>query len=136
MPYLRGRSKAKKKSIGGTQEEMENMSPLMETELCRLRRNPKEEEEEAAGRQSRDGRKSRDADPDIKEDAWLEKSLLSGSRASVEEQEEETDVDEIPLSKQRSVRWTDVCHRDDRGGVKEDMKTEERLKQQLFSGVC
>lgn len=130
MLYLRGRSKAKKKSIGGTQEEIENMSPLMETEMCRLRRNPKEEEEEAAGRQSKD------ANPEIKEDAWLEKSLLSESRASVEEREEETDVDEMPLSKQRSVRWTDVCHRDDRGGVKEDMKTEERLKQQLFSGVC
>ena len=62
--------------------------------------------------------------------------FLSGSRFSVEDQEEETDIDLIPLSKQeKCVRWTDVCQRDD-AGVREEVKLEERIKQQLFSGVC
>lgn len=141
MLNLRGRSKAKKKSTGGTQEERENMFPMMETEMSRLRRNTKEEEEQAEGRKSRDSGRSEGASlqkggEGSKEDELHQKGLLSGSRASIEEQEEETDVDEIPLSMQKSVRWTDVCRRDDGGGVKEEVKTEERIKQQLFSGVC
>lgn len=141
MLNLRGRSKAKKKSTGGTQEERENMFPMMETEMSRLRRNTKEEEEQAEGRKSRDSGRSEGASlqkggDGSKEDVWHQKGLLSGSRASVEEQEEETDIDEIPLSMQKSVRWTDVCRRDDGGAVKEEVKTEERIKQQLFSGVC
>lgn len=143
MPNLRGRSKAKKKSTGDTQEERENRSPVIETEMDRLRRNTKEEEGEAEGRKSRDSGGSEGASlqkggEESEEDARHQKgfSLLSGSRASVEEQEEETDVDEVPLSRQeKSVRWTDVCQRDD-GGVKEEVKTEERIRQQLFSGVC
>lgn len=141
MLNLRGRSKAKKKSTGGTQEERENMFPMMETEMSRLRRNTEEEEEQAEGRKSRDSGRSEAASlqkggEGSKEDVWHQKGVLSGSRASIEEQEEETDVDEIPLSMQKSVRWTDVCRRDDGGGAKEEVKTEERIKQQLFSGVC
>ncbi len=140
MLNLRGRSKTKKKSTGDTQEESENRSPVMETEMDRLRRNTKEEEGEAEGRKSRDSEAAslQKVGEESEEDARDQKgfSLLSGSSASVEEQEEETDVDEVPLSRQeKSVRWTDVCQRDD-GGVKEEVKTEERIKQQLFSGVC
>ncbi|XP_035537435.1 raftlin [Morone saxatilis] len=143
MLSLRGRSKAKKKSTGETQEERENRSPVMETEMDRLRRNTKEEEGETDGRKSRDSGRSEGAGPqkggeESREDAQHQKgfSFLSGSRASVEEQEEETEIDEVPLSKQeKSVRWTDVCQRDG-GGVKEEVKMEERIKQQLFSGVC
>ncbi|KAK5911414.1 hypothetical protein CgunFtcFv8_005591 [Champsocephalus gunnari] len=138
MRNLRGRSKAKKKTTGETEEERENMSPLMETEMDRLRRNSKEEEEEEEeGRKSRgsvrsEGGKESEEDTHHQRGFWF----LSGSRASVEEQEEETDVDEIKLSElEESVRWTDVCRRSG-GGVKEEGKTEERIKQQLFSGVC
>ncbi|KAK5855258.1 hypothetical protein PBY51_005376 [Eleginops maclovinus] len=140
MRNLRGRSKAKKKSTRETEEERENMSPLMETEMDRLRRNSKEEDEEdeeAEGRKSKDSGRSEGAE-EREEDAHHQRGFwfLSGSRASVEEQEEETDVDEIKLSElEQSVRWTDVCRRSDRG-VKEEVKTEERIKQQLFSGVC
>ncbi|XP_070778488.1 raftlin [Enoplosus armatus] len=141
MLNLRGRTKAKKKSTGDAQEERENRSPVMETEMDRLGRNTKEEEEEAEGRKSRDSGRSEGASlqkggEESEEDHQKGISFLSGSRASVEEQEEETDIDEIPASKQeKSVRWTDVCQSDD-GGVKEEVKTEERIKQQLFSGVC
>lgn len=143
MPNLRGRSKAKKKSTGEAQEDREDRSPVMETEMDRLRRNTKEEEE-AEGRKSRDSGRSEGASlqkggEESEEEARHQRgfSFLSGSRASVEEQEEETDIDENPFSKQeKSVRWTDVCQRDD-GGVREEVKTEEqRIKQQLFSGVC
>ncbi|XP_042362887.1 raftlin isoform X2 [Plectropomus leopardus] len=135
MLNLRGRSKTKKKSTEETEEERENMSPLMETEMDRLRGNTTEEEEEAEGRRSRDSGRS-EGEEEREQDAQHQRGflLLSRSRASVEE--EETDVDRIPLSEQESaVRWTDVCQRDD-GGVKEEVKTEERIKQQLFSGVC
>lgn len=117
----------------------------METEMDRLRRTTKEEdeEEERERRQSWDSGRSERASPrkggeESEEDAQHQRSfsLLSGSRISVEDQEEETDIDEIPLSKQeKSVRWTDVCQKDD-GRVKEEVKTEERIKHQLFSGVC
>ncbi|XP_070840781.1 raftlin [Chaetodon trifascialis] len=140
MLNLRGRSKAKKKSTAETQEERENMSPLMETEMDRLRRYTTEEEDGAEGRKSRDSGRSDGASPQRGgEDAQHQKGFLflPGSGASAEEQEEETNIDEIPLSKQeKSVRWTDVCQGDDGGGVKEEVKREERIKQQLFSGVC
>ncbi|XP_074469239.1 raftlin isoform X2 [Sebastes fasciatus] len=141
MPNLRGRSKAKKKSGGETQEERENRSPLMETEMDRLRRNTIEEEDEEAaeGRRRRDSGRSDGASPqeggeEREEDARHQRAFLSGSRASVEEQEEETDIDNMS-EQEKSVRWTDVCRGDD-GRVKEEVKTEERIKQQLFSGVC
>ncbi|XP_069032345.1 raftlin [Embiotoca jacksoni] len=142
MPNLRGRSRAKKNSPGKTLEERENRFPLIETEMHRLRRNSKEEEE-AEGMKIRDsGRSERVGLQKIGEergeDAQHQKgfSFLPESRASVEDQEEETDIDEIPLSKQeKSVRWTDFCRGDD-GAIKEEVKTEERIKQQLFSGVC
>lgn len=141
MLNLRGRSKAKKNSTGEMPEERENRSPVLETEMDRLRRNTKEDE--AEGRKSWDSGRSEGASPqeggkESEGDAQHQKGLvlLSGSRASVEDQEEETDIDNILMSKQeKSVRWTDVCQRDD-GGVKEEVKTEERIKQQLFSGVC
>lgn len=112
----------------------------METEMDRLRRNTKDEEEESERRQSWDSGRSETASPREggEEEAQHQRgfSLLSGSRISVEDQEEETDIDEIPLSKQeKSVRWTDVCHKDD-GRAKEEVKMEERIKHQLFSGVC
>ncbi|KAM8840325.1 raftlin isoform 2-T2 [Spinachia spinachia] len=116
MRNLRGRSKAKKGSTGETQEDRENMYPLMD----RLRRNSKEEEEE----EEAEGRKSRDSGRSF--------SHPSGSGASSEE--EETDVDNVPQHG-KPQRWTDVCQRVD-AGVKEQLKTEERIKQQLFSGVC
>ncbi|XP_034748207.1 raftlin [Etheostoma cragini] len=142
MLNLRGRSKAKK-TTGETQEERENRSPLMETEMDRLRRNTDEEEEEAEGWKSRyrgrnEGASYQRGREDRGEDARHQKgfSFLSGSRASLEEQEEETDIDKNSLSEQEnSTRWTNVCQRDD-GGVKEEVKTDERIKQQLFSGVC
>lgn len=131
MLYLKGRSKAKK---AGTREEMENMSPLMGTEMTRLSRKTGEEEEEAEGRKSvHRGSGQLAKFRESKEDAWHQKKLLSASRESVEEQEE-TDVDQFPL--QRSVRWTDVCQRDCGEGEKEEAKMEERIRQQLFSGVC
>ncbi|XP_010748204.3 raftlin [Larimichthys crocea] len=144
MLNLRGRTKTKKKSTGETQEERENTYPLMETEMDRLRRNTREGEDEAERRRSGDSGRSEGASlqrggEESEEDAQHQKgfSLLSGSRASVEEQEEETNVDDIPLSKQEmAARWTDVCQRDDGGGVKEEVKMEERIRQQLFSGVC
>lgn len=104
------------------------MSPLMETELTGLSRNVggEEEEEEAEGRKSARGGGG--------QLAWHQKKLLSESRESVEGQEEETDVDEFPL--QKSLRWTDVCRRECGGGGKEEAKAEERIRQQLFSGVC
>ena len=115
--------------------------------MDRLTRTSKEEEEEEEPlrRKSRDSGRSEGASPepgeeeDDEEDALHQRGylFLSGSRVSVEEQEEETDVDAVPAFRQeKSVRWTDVCQRDDRGRVKEEVKTEERIKQQLFSGVC
>ncbi|KAI3358018.1 hypothetical protein L3Q82_003042 [Scortum barcoo] len=132
MLNLRGRSKAKKKSTGDAQEERENRSPVMETEMDRLRRNSKEEEGEADGRKSRDsggsdGASLRKGGEESEEEVRHQKglSLLPGSRVSVKEQEEETDVDEILLSRQeKSVRWTDVCQRND-GGAKEELLAEE-----------
>ncbi|XP_039977884.1 raftlin [Xiphias gladius] len=141
MLNLRGRSKAKKNSTG--EEEREDRSPVMEAEMDWLRRNTKEEEEEAEARKSRDGGRSERASPqeggkEREEDARHQKGslFLSASRVSVEDQEEETDIDKTTMSNQEeSVRWTDACQRDV-GGVKEEVKTEERIKQQLFSGVC
>ncbi|KAK2830217.1 hypothetical protein Q5P01_018148 [Channa striata] len=141
MLNLRGRSKTKKNSAG--EEERDSRSPLMETEMDRLRRTTKEEDEESEGRKSWHSGRSERASPlrggeEREEDASHQKgfSLLSGSQVSAEDQEEETDIDEIPPSKQqKSVRWTDMCQKDG-GGVKEQVKTEERIKQQLFSGVC
>ncbi|KAF3833724.1 hypothetical protein F7725_024928 [Dissostichus mawsoni] len=133
---FKGSQQGEEEIYRGNGRERENMSPLMETEMDRLRRNSKEEEEEEEeGRKSRgsvrsEGGKEREEDTHHQRGFWF----LSGSRASVEEQEEETDVDEIKLSElEESVRWTDVCRRSD-GGVKEEGKTEERIKQQLFSG--
>lgn len=140
MLNLRGRSKAKKNSTGDTVEEKENTSPVTETEMDRLRRN-KKGEEEAEGRKSRDSGRSESLQrggEEREEDAQHQTgfSFLSESRASVEDQEEETDIDKMLLSAQeKSARWTDFCQGDD-GGVKEETKTEERIKQQLFSGVC
>ncbi|XP_037330345.2 raftlin [Pungitius pungitius] len=131
MRNLRGRSKAKR----DTPEDRENMYPLMD----RLRRNSKDEEEEEEEQEQEkeaEGRKSRDSERS--EGAGLQRgfSPLSGSGASLEEEEEETDIDNIPPPRLgKPQRWTDVCQRVD-GGVKEELKTEERIKQQLFSGVC
>ncbi|XP_030003639.1 raftlin [Sphaeramia orbicularis] len=141
MLNLRGRNKAKKNSAGKTTEETESRSPVMETEMDSLRGNTKEEEE---GRKSRDSGRSEGAalqrgGGEEREGGTRHQKaflFLSGSRASVDDQEEETDIDDVPLSRlEKSVRWTDVCQRDD-GGVKEEAKTEERIKLQLFSGVC
>lgn len=141
MLNLRSRNKAKKNPTGDTLEEREeNKSPVVETEMDRLGSSIKEEEE-AEGKMSGDSGRSEYAQKGREqrgEDSQHQKALLflSQSKASVREQEEETDIDKIPLSKQeKSVRWTDFCQGDD-GGVKEEVKTEERIKQQLFSGVC
>lgn len=125
MLNLKGRSKAKKHSAGEALDEQESKSLVIATEMDRLRINTEEEEEEAA-----DGRKSRrESLQSSGEDALHQKSFSF----LLEHQEEETDVDEIPQEK--SVRWTDLCQRDARG-LKEKVRAEERIKHQLFSGVC
>lgn len=137
MLNLRGRSKAKKKSSGDTLEEREEGSPMMETEMDRWRSITIEEENGAERRKSKDSLQ-RGAEESEEEEGHYQRrlSFLPGSRVYVEDQEEETDIDEILLSNQeKSVRWTDVCKRDE-GGVIEEVKTEERIRQQLFSGVC
>ncbi|KAF6716715.1 Raftlin [Oryzias melastigma] len=127
---LRGRNKAKKSSAGEALDEQENRSLVMETEMDRLRLGADEEEEEDEGSGRRASLQRRE------EDAQHQRSFLLERRASDEHREEETDVDESPLSKlEKSVRWTDFCQKCD-GGVKEEVRGEERIKQQLFSGVC
>lgn len=127
---LRGRNKAKKSSAGEALDEQENRSLVMETEMDRLRLGADEEEEEDEGSGRRASLQRRE------EDAQHQRSFLFERRASDEHREEETDVDESPLSKlEKSVRWTDFCQKCD-GGVKEEVRGEERIKQQLFSGVC
>ncbi|XP_029938139.1 raftlin isoform X2 [Salarias fasciatus] len=141
MLNLRGRSKTKKNSGGDSLEERENMSPLIETEMDRLRGNTTEEEEEEEEEEGRDrGRASlrKGGGERGEEDGRHQRGFLLPleNRASVEDQEEETDIDMVPLSRlEKSVRWTDFCQGDD-GGVKEEARMEERIKQQLFSGVC
>lgn len=151
MLNLRGRSKAKKSATGELLEERETRSPLIETEMDRLRRNSKEEEEEekeeeeeaGGGGKSRDSGKSKRAvlqqgGDKGEEDAPHQKDFLflSKSRASLEDQEEETNIDKIPLPKQeKSVRWTDF-YQEANTGPKEAARVEERIRQQLFSGVC
>ncbi|KAF7668484.1 hypothetical protein LDENG_00010040 [Lucifuga dentata] len=146
MLNLRGRNKAKKSSTGDMPaKENENKSPVMEREMDRLRGNRKEEERE--GRKSTNNGKSEGARPQrYGEERELDVqhrdgfSRLAGNASSFENQEEETDIDEIQLADwEKTVRWTDVCQRNE-GGVKK-VKTEERIKQQLseralFSGVC
>ncbi|XP_041868292.1 raftlin [Melanotaenia boesemani] len=138
MLNLRGRNKAKKNSAGEALDEQENKSLVIEAEMDRLGTNT-EEEEETEERKSRDSGRSNRANPQRSgEDALHQKgfSFLLEHKASVEHQEEETDIDKIHLSKQeKSVRWTDFCQRE-RGGVKDKVRTDERIKQQLFSGVC
>ncbi|XP_029023015.1 raftlin [Betta splendens] len=138
MPNLRGRSKAKKDSIG--EEERESRSPLMETEMDRLRRGATEEAEEGERRRSWDSGRSEGASREEGEAEAPHQTGSSppppGSRASAEEREEETDIDRVPRSKrEKAVRWTDVCQEDD-ARAKEEARMEERIKQQLFSGVC
>ncbi|XP_014884510.1 raftlin isoform X2 [Poecilia latipinna] len=140
MLNLRGRSKAKKHSAGEALDEQENKSLVIETEMDRLRINEEEEEEaEAEGRKRGDsGRSQRAGLQKSGDEAQHQKavSLLLERRASVEYQEEETDVDAVPLSRQeKAVRWTDFGPGDERG-MKEKVRVEERIKQQLFSGVC
>ncbi|XP_047239735.1 raftlin isoform X1 [Girardinichthys multiradiatus] len=139
MLNLRGRSKAKKHSAGEALDEQENKSLVIETEMDRLRINEEEEEAEAEGRKRGDrGKSKRVSLQKTREDALHQKafSFLLERRASVEHQEEETDVDAIPLPRQeKAVRWTDFCPGDERG-LKEKVRMEERIKQQLFSGVC
>uniref|UniRef100_A0A3Q3B916 Raftlin, lipid raft linker 1a n=2 Tax=Kryptolebias marmoratus TaxID=37003 RepID=A0A3Q3B916_KRYMA len=137
MLNLKSRSKAKKHSAGEALDEQESKSLVIQTEMDRLRINAEEEEEEeeaaAERRRSRDsGRSKRASLQRSGGDAPHQKgfSFLLERRASAEE---ETDVDEIP--QERSVRWTDFCQSDTRG-LKEKVRAEERIKHQLFSGVC
>lgn len=126
MPNLRSRNKAKKSCAAGTFEE--DYSPVMEMDS--LRRNMKDKEEEAEVRRKSHG--------------WEQKVghqkavlFLSGNGASVEKREEETDIDAAPVLKQeKSVRWTDVCRKDGAGLKEKEIKSEEPVKLQLFSGVC
>lgn len=135
MLNLRGRGKPKKNPAGEALDEQEKISLVVETEMDRLRINTEEEEEN-------DGRKNRDSGSASLQRSGEEALHQKGfsfpleRRASVEHQEEESDIDRVPLSSQeKTVRWTDFCQKVD-GGVKEEMRTEERIKQQLFSGVC
>ncbi|XP_013866682.1 raftlin [Austrofundulus limnaeus] len=135
MLNLRGRSKAKKHSAGEALDEQESKSLVIATEMDRLRSNTEEEEEEAAdGGESRDSGRSRSLQRSVEEAPHQKSfSFLLERRASVEHEEEETDVDEIP--QETLVRWTGLCQRDARG-LKEKVRAEERIKHQLFSGVC
>ncbi|MEQ2251869.1 hypothetical protein ILYODFUR_015677 [Ilyodon furcidens] len=110
MLNLRGRNKAKKHSAGEALDEQENKSLVIETEMDRLRINEEEEEEEAEaeaeGRKRGDRGKSKRASlQKSREDALHQKafSFLLERRASVEHQEEETDVDAIPLPRQEKA---------------------------------
>ncbi|XP_077364331.1 raftlin [Festucalex cinctus] len=136
MLNLRGRHKTKKHSCGEMLEEGEDRSLVSETEMAKLRHI---KEDGVEGRRSWARGRTEGWSEEADEDAH-QKGLrfLSGSLASVEgeEDEEETDIDSVLTSKrEKSVRWTDVCHRDG-GGVKEEVKSDERIKHQLFSGVC
>lgn len=135
MLSLRGRSKAKKKSA----QERDSMCPMMETEMRRLRGSSEEEEEEYEEyeeEEEEEGRSwgsGRSQATSSKENLWLQRGLLlSGSGESFpgveEEEEEESEVKATSLQ-----RWSDVCRG---GGVKAEPRTEERIKLQLFSGVC
>ncbi|XP_008419891.1 raftlin isoform X2 [Poecilia reticulata] len=138
MLNLRGRSKAKKHSAGEALDEQENKSLVIETEMDRLRINEEEEAEEDGRKRGDSGRSQRPSLQKSGDEVQHQKafSLLLQRRASVEYQEEETDVDAIPLPRQeKAVRWTDFCPGDERG-MKEKVRVEERIKQQLFSGVC
>ncbi|KAM9823568.1 raftlin [Neosynchiropus ocellatus] len=130
MLNLKGRTKARKSLTGETPEER-NQSLVME--MDRWRPNSTEGnwiESWSSGRTEEGGEEAeRDAQP--------EKSLLflPGSRA-VEGQAVDADLDGILTFRQDlSVRWTDVCHRDAEGNDAE-VKRKERIRQQLFSGVC
>ncbi|KAM9776760.1 raftlin isoform X2 [Syngnathus typhle] len=131
MLNLRGRHKTKKHSCGEMLEEGEDRSLVSETEMGKLRRI---KEDHVEGRKNWAGGRTTEG---WREEAEEEKDLsfLSGSLASsVEgEEEEETDIDSVLTSKrEKSVRWTEVCQR----GSKEEVKPDERIKHQLFSGVC
>ncbi|XP_049606958.1 raftlin isoform X2 [Syngnathus scovelli] len=130
MLNLRGRHKTKKHSCGEMLEEGEDRSLVSETEMGKLRHI---KEDHVAGRKNWAGGRTTEG---WREEAEEEKDLsfLSGSLASVEgEEEEETDIDSVLTSKrEKSVRWTEVCQR----GGKEEVKPDERIKHQLFSGVC
>ncbi|XP_061598715.1 raftlin isoform X1 [Cololabis saira] len=138
MLNLRGRGKLKKNPAGEALDEHEKISLVIETEMDTLRINT-EKEGENEGRKDGDSARSKRASLQrSEEDALHQKSynFLLERRASVESREEESEIDEILLSTQENtVRWTDFCQKGD-GGVKEDLRTEERIKQQLFSGVC
>nr|XP_057903758.1 raftlin isoform X2 [Doryrhamphus excisus] len=114
MLNLRGRHKAKKHSCGEMLEEGEDRSLVMETEMDKLRR---------TGEDETDGRRrwSEEAQEDARH---RDLSFLSGSLASLQDREEETDIDSILTAKgEKTVRWTDVCHTDGRRGVKEERRT-------------
>ncbi|XP_061615757.1 raftlin [Phyllopteryx taeniolatus] len=132
MLNLRGRHKTKKHSCGEMLEEGEDRSLVMETEMGKLRHI---KEEDVEGRRSwARGRTEGWSEEEAEEEAHQKDlSFLSGSLVSVEDQEEETDVDGMLTSeREKAVTWTDVCHR----GVKEKVTTDEHIKRQLFSGVC
>ncbi|XP_075900024.1 raftlin [Nelusetta ayraudi] len=138
MLSLRGRSKAKKKSA----QERDSMCPMMETEMRRLRGSSEEEEyeeyeEEEEEEERRSWGSGRSQAASSKENLWLQRGLLlSGSVESfqeVEEQQEEEEVEESEAKGTSLQRWSDVCRR---GGVKAEPRMEERIKLQLFSGVC
>ncbi|XP_015229600.1 PREDICTED: uncharacterized protein LOC107084323 [Cyprinodon variegatus] len=138
MLNLRGRSKAKKHSAGEALDEQENKSLVIETEMDRLRINEEEDEAVVEGRKRGHGGRSKIASLQKSGEDGHQKafSLLLERRASVEHQEEETDVDAILAPRQEQVvKWMDFCPVDERG-LKEKVRVEERIKQQLFSGVC
>ncbi|CAL8297449.1 unnamed protein product [Lota lota] len=157
MLNLRGRSKARKSYISETPEkERESASPVSESEVDELLRNTKEEEEEEGElmveEEELKEEKSKGAGTWGGEEATMREAehqtysspsppLEVGSVFDGNQEEESAEVDWVPMAKQeKSVRWTDVCQRADRG-LEEEMKREDRIKPQLseralFSGVC
>ncbi|XP_068603758.1 raftlin [Brachionichthys hirsutus] len=132
MLNLRGRSKTKKKSAGGIQARRDG--PVMETEMDRLR-GEAGQIWDSERRRGGGGGGGEGVEPAEQPGAF---SLVPGTRAfEDEEQEEETDIDE-----QKPARCVYVFRRDGggggggEGGVKAEVKMEEQLKRQLFSGVC
>ncbi|XP_061885271.1 raftlin isoform X1 [Entelurus aequoreus] len=118
----RGRHRTKKHASGEMLEEGEDRSLVLDTQMDTLRR---------AGDQQADGLRTWSGE-EGEGHADRDRPFLSGSLPSLGEREEETDVDGGPAAR-KTVTWTDVCRGG--GGVRADVKM-ERVRHQLFSGVC
>ncbi|KAM9737806.1 raftlin isoform 2-T2 [Menidia menidia] len=135
---LRGRGKAKKNPAGEALDEHENRSLVVGAETDRLGNNTEEEEEEGEEEEDAGERRGGGGGSSKRgslrrglEEAGLQKSLsplLPQRGASAEDREAEAERTPPPGR-------TGFCRREE-GGGKEEVRMEERVRQQLFSGVC